>query len=266
MASLFSIPILPLIIFFLFITSTHSDSSTSLETPTPTLSSFEQESLYHILESIDSTFNWRLNYPDDLCYSGPRGVTCDYFTETNGVTSLHITELNFGYVSDYSSFPPCSSTSSFSPSLTSLTYLRKLFFYKCFTDVTTHVTLPGYFSNLSTSLEQLVFIENPALFGSLDGIISSFKNLKRLVFVGSNVTGEIPYGVGELSELEQVTLTRNEFYGKVPESLGKLKKLKVVDLSYNGFEGNVPDSFGEITELFKLDLSSNHFDGKIQMV
>ncbi|KAF5176648.1 Piriformospora indica-insensitive protein [Thalictrum thalictroides] len=259
MASLSSISV-TLFIFFLFISLSHSDSDSLLQDPQ--LSSLEQESVYRVLESINSTINWRFRFPDDICYSSPHGINCEYFTDENGNTSsVHITELNIGYVSESSPNPTCSSTATLSPSLTSLPYLRKLFFYKCFTQ--TKVFLPEFFSNLSSTLEQLVFIENPSLFGNLNGKIDNMKNLKKLVLSGTNVSGEIPDGVGELGEIEQITLTRNGFSGEIPVSLGKLKKLKVLDLSFNGFEGNVPDSIGDISELFQLDLSSNHFNGRI---
>ncbi|PIA45453.1 hypothetical protein AQUCO_01700762v1 [Aquilegia coerulea] len=258
MASLSSISS-PLFIFFLFISLSHSDSDSPIQDPQ--LSSLEQESVYQVLESINSTINWRINFPDDICYSSPHGINCEYFTDENGNTSVHITELNIGYVSESSPNPTCSSTATLSPSLTSLPYLRKLFFYKCFTQ--TKVFFPEFFSNLSSTLEELVFVENPSLFGTLNGKIDNMKNLKKLVFSGTNVSGEIPDGVGELGEIEQITLTRNEFRGKIPVSLGKLKKLKVLDLSFNKFEGNVPDSIGEIPELFHLDLSSNQFNERI---
>ncbi|KAL5711915.1 hypothetical protein ACHQM5_014139 [Ranunculus cassubicifolius] len=246
--------------FIFFISHSLCDSLPPLEYPQ--LSSLEQESVYQVLEAINSTYNWRFNYPDDLCYSSPHGILCEEFTDDQGNTTVHITELSLGYISESSPNPICSSTASLSPSLTSLPFLRKIFYYKCFTE--TEVSLPGFFSNLSPTVEEIVFIENPSLFGTLtDDKIVHLKNLRRLIFSGTNISGEIPYGVGELIHLEQITLTRNHFSGKIPASLGKLKKLKVLDLSFNGFAGNVTDSVGDITELLKLDLRSNQFNGRI---
>ncbi|XP_010264968.1 PREDICTED: piriformospora indica-insensitive protein 2-like [Nelumbo nucifera] len=225
------------------------------------LSSDEQESVYEVLEAINSAVQWRYVFPEDLCSSAPHGVVCEYFTDENGNETAHITELSFGYVSDYSSNPPCSSNSTFSPRLASFTHLRKLFFYKCFTEM--QVSLPGFLANLSSSLEELVLIENPSLVGALGGILGNFTRLKKLVLTGSNVSGEIPDEIGDLLDLEQITITRNRLNGRVPRSIRKLQKLRVLDLSYNGFEGNLPDSIGKLTELLKLDLGSNFFGGRI---
>ncbi|KAK9292766.1 hypothetical protein L1049_020746 [Liquidambar formosana] len=221
----------------------------------------EQESLYQVLESINSAIDWRTIFPDDLCDSPPHGVVCDFFPDSDGDSTPQITELSFGYVSDFSPNPPCSSNSTFSPSLSSLPYLRKLFFYKCFT--VTQVSLPGYLSKLGSSLEEFVFVENPSLVGDVSGILRNFTRLRRVVLSGTGLYGKIPYGIGDLVELEQITMTGNRLYGEVPFSIGTLKKLKVLDLSYNGFSGKIPESLGKLSGLLKLDLSANRFSGKI---
>nr|DAD36823.1 TPA_asm: hypothetical protein HUJ06_007464 [Nelumbo nucifera] len=174
-----------------------------------TLSSDEQESVYQVLEAINSDIQWRYLFPDDLCSSAPHGVVCDYFTDES------------------------------------------------------EVLLPGFLANLSSSLEELVFIENPSLAGTLNGKLGNFTRLKKLVLTGSNVSGEIPDSIGDMLELEQITITRSNLSGGVPLDIGKLKKLKILDLSYNRFQGQLPDSIGNLTELLKLDLGSNYIDGRI---
>lgn len=227
----------------------------------PVLDSAEQESVYRVLESINSEIPWRNLFPDDLCLSAPHGVVCDLFEESNGSESIHVTELSFGYVSDYSPNPPCTPNSTISTSLlSSFKHLRKLFFYKCF--FSEQVSVPDL-SVLGSSLEEVLFIENPSLVGSLEGKMGNLTSLRRLVFTGTNVSGEIPDGFGDLTSLEQITLSRNKFTGEVSGNFSKLKKLKLLDLSQNGLEGNVPDSIGGLAELLKVDLSWNKFSGKI---
>ncbi|KAF8401941.1 hypothetical protein HHK36_012892 [Tetracentron sinense] len=253
MAATYSVPLFTLFFLSIFFTNHVTSQQPSL------LSSEEQESVYQVLEAINPDYQWRSLFPDDLCNSAPHGVVCDNVADENG--NSHIIELSFGYVSDYSSNPPCHSNSTFSPRLFSFTHLRKLFFYKCFTE--TEVSLSGYLSKLGSSLEELVFIENPSLVGTLNGKLRNFTRLRRLVLTGTSVSGEIPDEISGLRELEQITVSRNRLSSGVPGNIGELKKLKVLDLSYNGLEGNLPDSIGEITELLKLDLSSNGFTGKI---
>ncbi|GMY06305.1 piriformospora indica-insensitive protein 2-like [Fagus crenata] len=230
----------------------------------PVLDPTEQDALYHVLHSINPTIPWRSLYPDDLCLSGPHGVVCDYFTDTQSQTeTLHVTHLSFGYVSDYTPNPPCSSTSTFHPLLfTSFKYLRKLFFYKCFNE--TRVSLPDDVSpSFLPTLEELVFIDNPSLVGPLSGMIRNYTNLRRVVLTGNGVYGEIPDGFGYLVNLEEITLSRNQLTGGVPLNFATLKNVKILDLSHNHFDGYVPDSLGNLTELMKLDLSFNGFFGQI---
>lgn len=236
----------------------------------PPLGVAEQEAVYRVLESINSAIPWRILFPDDMCASAPHGVVCDYFSDTSAAGSdvtAHVTELSFGYVSDYSPNPPCGSYSSFQPSLLApLLHLKKLFFYKCFTE--NKIPFPDFSPLLSSSqaspLEELVFIENPGLSGFLEGRIGNFSGLRRFILTGTSVAGEIPRGFGELINMEQLTISRNKFEGKIFANIFQnLRKLKVLDLSENGFKGSVPDSIGNLTDLLKLDLSYNEFSGRI---
>lgn len=239
--------------FFLF---------TSVVVSQPPLNSVEQESVYRVLESVNSDVPWRSLFSEDLCASPPHGVVCDYFTDQTGVSAAHITELSFGYVSDYSPNPSCSSSAVLDSSLFShFRHLTKLFFYRCFTETT--VVFPD-FSFLGSSLQELVFIENPSLVGDLGSRIGNLTRLRTLVITGTNVSASIPDELGGLLNLEQLTLSRNKFVGEVSVNFNNLKKLKVLDLSQNGFEGNVPESLGNgLKELLKLDLSVNKFSGRI---
>lgn len=249
MASFFPI----LVLLFLF---------TPISSQQLALDSVEKESVYQILSSINSDIPWRSLFPDDLCSSAPHGVVCDYFSDesTNEIVSVHITELSFGFVSDYTPNPPCTPNSTLNPLLfSSFKYLRKLFFYKCFTE--SPVSVPKIPHSFASTLEELVFIENPALVG---GIFGNFTSLRRLVLTGNGISGEIPGFVGDLVNAEEITLSRNKLSGEIRVNLlEKLKNLKILDLSGNGFVGNVPDSVGNLTQLLKLDLSSNGFTGKI---
>ncbi|KAI3968771.1 hypothetical protein MKX01_028921 [Papaver californicum] len=274
------IPHLTLLLLFI---TTFSYSETPLFTDETVLllSPNEQESAYRVLESVSSDINWRSIFPDDLCNSGPHGLVCDYFFDENGNNgSVHITELSFGYVSEYSSNPPCSFDSTFSPSLTNFSQLKKLFFYKCFTNK--EVSIPRYFSNLSSTLQELVFIENPSLFGTLNYKISTFTSLRRLVITGTKLSGTFPDEISGFLELEQITISRNKLIGEVPvilpESIGNITNLVKLDVGFNQFNGRIPESliswnqFGnhgvllflsEMKSLRELYLNGNKLGGQI---
>uniref|UniRef100_A0A7N1A128 non-specific serine/threonine protein kinase n=1 Tax=Kalanchoe fedtschenkoi TaxID=63787 RepID=A0A7N1A128_KALFE len=233
------------------------------ENPVPALDAFEQEAVYRALELVSSDVPWRVIFPDDLCVSAPHGVVCDYFLGENSTSSAHVTELSFGYVSDYNSNPPCAPNATL-PSwiFSSFPQLRKLFVFSCFVGQS-RVSFPGFPAGCGGELEELVLIDNPSLSGSLEGIVRSFVNLRKLVITGSGFHGGIPDEVGELTRLEKLTLSGNRLNGVVPRSLTNLTSLKLLDLSRNGFYGTLPESFVQLSGLLKLDLSFNQFNGRI---
>ncbi|KAK4407251.1 hypothetical protein Sango_0306100 [Sesamum angolense] len=274
----------------------------------PPLDPAEQESVYRILESVNSGIPWRSLFPDDLCSSSPHGVVCEYFSDaaetSDGPGTPHVTELSFGYVSDYSPNPPCDFNSTLDPSLlVPLSHLRKLFFYKCFTQ--TQVPFPDFSplssQNRSASLEELVFVENPGLVGSLDGKISNLRSLRRLVLTGSCVSGGIsdeailsssqfqetsskglkslefldlsynsfrnfgvPLFLAEMPSLREVYLSGNYLGGQIPEIWGNLGGIKGIGLSGVGLVGDIPKSMGvHLRNLCYLGLDNNRLEGVV---
>ncbi|XP_010433203.1 PREDICTED: piriformospora indica-insensitive protein 2-like [Camelina sativa] len=264
---------LSLLLLFLFLfTATaitsqqNEDDDDDSSSPQLALDPSEQEAVYRVLDSVNSAISWRTIFPDDLCASPPDGVVCDYlYASQHGVaTSVHVTELHLGYVSDYTQNPPCSSNSTLDPLLfTSFKHLRKLFVYKCFTGA--RVSLPDSIpEGFGSVLEELVFIENPSLVGEIGAMIGNFTKLRRLVLTGNGFYGSIPGRIGDLVSLEEVTLSRNSLSGGFPtNATSRLKNLKVLDFSHNFLNGDAPDSIGDLTELLKLDLSFNEFTGEI---
>ncbi|XP_012569751.2 uncharacterized protein, partial [Cicer arietinum] len=237
--------------------------SLSLSQDQPLLDPTEQKALYQLLNSLNPTIPWPTLFPDDLCFSAPHGVVCDYYSSSSTTQQkAHIVELNFGYVSDETPNPPCSPNATFNPLLfTSFNYLRKLFFYKCFNNTQNHKPLHNL--SLPPSLQELVFIENPSFVSPLEPFLNNLTSLKRLVLIGNGFHGELPPQIASFNNLEELTVSRNNLSGEVPASLGMLKKLKILDLSQNEFKGCVPEQVGNLTSLLKLDLSFNGFVCKI---
>ncbi|RRT52680.1 hypothetical protein B296_00044583 [Ensete ventricosum] len=234
--------------------------------PLPLLPAGEQEAAYLALESINPSIPWRSLYPDDLCLSGPHGIVCDLFPSSSSSSakadaSPHIVELNFGYLSDFSSNPACGLNATVPTSLSSFPFLRKLFFYNCFT--TASASLTWDFWNLSLAVEELVFHQNPSLAGRLSGRVGGFPRLRRLIVSGTRILGIIPPEVGNLQQLEQLVLSRNRLRGEIPGSIGRLGVLKVLDLCGNRIAGVLPAEIGRMTALVKLDLGSNRITGRV---
>ena len=99
-------------------------------------------------------------------------------------------------------------------------------------------------------LEDLRLPDNP-LNQALPASIQKLKNLRRIEFWNSNLTGAIPAELGNLEKLEYLILEKNpELTGPIPASLGNLREAKWINLSGCDLTGNVP---AEITRLDKLE-------------
>ncbi|XP_022155606.1 piriformospora indica-insensitive protein 2 [Momordica charantia] len=242
-----------------------------ISTQLPLLSPLERDSVFQVLHSINSAVPWRTLFPGDLCSSPPHGLVCDYFFDSPNTTltltdpdAAHVVQMSFGFLSDYSGNPPCSSSSTINPLLfSSFKYLRKLFFYKCFTGPRA-VSFSGDTSPaFASTLEELVFVDNPSLVAPLRTLFANFTNLKRAIVTGNGVYGQIPERISDSGRIEEITLSRNRLSGHIPASLSKLKNLKILDLSRNFLDGYAPESIGNLSELLKLDISCNRISGRI---
>ncbi|KAG9456751.1 hypothetical protein H6P81_001259 [Aristolochia fimbriata] len=226
----------------------------------PLLDKAEQKAVYDILTAANPDVDWSYAFSIDLCTAGPHGIVCEIDEEDP--SKAHVVELNLGYVSDYSNNPPCSPTNaSFSPALTRLPYLSKLFVYRCFVAAPTF--LPGYLWSLGPQLQELVLQSNPGLSGSLPQDFGTILGLRRLIIAGTSISGEIPAAVGKLKSLQQLDLSGNALKGTIPSTIGELKELVVLDLSQNALLGSIPAELSPLPKLTKLDLSRNNLSGGI---
>ena len=76
-------------------------------------------------------------------------------------------------------------------------------------------------------------------------------------FSGNGLTGTIPETLGNLSNLESLSLASNGLTGTIPEALGQLNNLKSLDLASNGLTGTIPEALGQLNNLELLNLSQN---------
>ncbi|XP_058765433.1 piriformospora indica-insensitive protein 2-like [Vicia villosa] len=232
-------------IFILFILSSQNK---------PPIDPLEQNALYHLLSSLNPTIPWTALFPDDLCVTAPRFVVCESHRQQNQTTKSHIVQLTF---------PPCSPNATLDPSLfTPFPYLRKISFSNCFNNMHKPIhllSLPSF----PSSIQELVFIDNPSLVSPLEPFLRNLTSLKKLILVGNGFYGELPLQMSVFHNLEQLNLSRNNLSGEVPASIGMLEKLEILDLSHNDFQGCVPEQVGNLVNLLKLNLSHDEFGCKI---
>ncbi|XP_068652844.1 piriformospora indica-insensitive protein 2-like [Aristolochia californica] len=248
------------LLLFCFVCSSGAALDDYLPAQQPLLDQAEQKAVYDILTAVNPDVDWSYAFSTDLCTAGPHGIICEIDAEDP--SKAHVVELNLGYVSDYSNNPPCSPTNaSFSPALTRLPYLSKLFVYRCFVSAST--SLPDYLWSLGPQLQELVLQSNPALSGSLPPDFGTILGLRRLIIAGTSISGEIPAAIGKLRSLQQLDFSGNTLKGTVPSAIGELKELVVLDLSQNALVGSIPGELGPLLKLTKLDLSCNYLSGEI---
>ena len=84
-----------------------------------------------------------------------------------------------------------------------------------------------------------------------------------LRLVANELSGEIPAELGNLTNLQVLSLSINTLSGEIPAELGNLTNLQVLSLSANTLSGEIPAELGNLTNLEGLDLLQNTLSGEI---
>lgn len=75
---------------------------------------------------------------------------------------------------------------------------------------------------------------------------------------GNRLAGPIPPELGELANLETLSLDSNELSGSIPPELGKLANLTTLSLSRNRLTGTLPPELGNLIRLENLNLAVSY--------
>ncbi|WP_405399643.1 T9SS type B sorting domain-containing protein [Maribacter sp. Asnod2-G09] len=79
----------------------------------------------------------------------------------------------------------------------------------------------------------------------------------------NNLTGELPYEIGDLAYLQVLDVGIQNLSGQIPDRLTELTELRYLRLKANQFTGPIPDTIDNLTELVFLDFENNEFNGEI---
>ncbi|KAL4311356.1 hypothetical protein GQ457_01G004960 [Hibiscus cannabinus] len=94
--------------------------------------------------------------------------------------------------------------------------------------------------------------------------IGNLKNLEYLSLGHNNLVGPIPPAIFNTSTLQVISLVLNQLSGSLPLNLGLwLPNLEQLLLGSNQFVGSFPKSISNASKLTVLDLSYNYFSGSI---
>ncbi|KAL2641990.1 hypothetical protein R1flu_009577 [Riccia fluitans] len=83
------------------------------------------------------------------------------------------------------------------------------------------------------------------------------------LYIGNGLSGIIPPGLGNLTRLKSLNVSRNELTGVIPATLGQMKALETLDLSNNYLIGSIPQGLLSLDSLGVLNLSRNNLSGLI---
>lgn len=84
-----------------------------------------------------------------------------------------------------------------------------------------------------------------------------------LRFPGMGLSGQLPAAIGNLTELQTLSLRFNALSGPLPPDFAKLSNLRNLYLQGNNFSGEIPGFLFTLGNLIRLNLASNNFSGTI---
>ncbi|XP_028800499.1 probable inactive receptor kinase At1g48480 isoform X1 [Neltuma alba] len=80
---------------------------------------------------------------------------------------------------------------------------------------------------------------------------------------GMGLSGRLPLGIGNLTELQTLSLRYNALSGPIPNDFANLVNLRNLYLQANFFSGEIPDFLYGMRNLVRLSLAKNNFSGEI---
>ncbi|KAL4597956.1 hypothetical protein ACB092_11G025800 [Castanea dentata] len=137
--------------------------------------------------------------------------------------------------------------------------------------------LPSSIGNLSTQLIELYLggnkisgTFNVALQNLINLIVlGNFSQMQVLSFSRNKLLGKIPSSIGNLTQLVVLFLFQNNLEESIPPSIGTCQSFQIfslsllLNLSHNSFSGKLPVEVDGLKNIDSLDVSKNNFFGEI---
>ncbi len=95
------------------------------------------------------------------------------------------------------------------------------------------------------------------LIGSIPTELGNLTNLEWLSLDDNALSGSIPTELGNLTNLTELWLNKNQLSGSIPTELGNLTNLTGLWLDKNQLSGSIPTELGNLTNLTELWLNDN---------
>ncbi|KAH7575490.1 hypothetical protein JRO89_XS02G0122800 [Xanthoceras sorbifolium] len=114
-----------------------------------------------------------------------------------------------------------------------------------------------------TKLGFLSLGDNPFDSSPFPEEVLKLDKLYWLYLTNCSITGQIPGGIQNLTQLQNLELSDNQLSGEIPTEIVKLKKLWQLELYNNSLTGKLPAGFGNLTSLVNFDASQNRLEGDL---
>ena len=101
------------------------------------------------------------------------------------------------------------------------------------------------------------------LSGAIPVELGNLSNLQFLSISNRRLRGEIPAELGNLANLQSLILGSRSLIGGIPAELGNLSNLQYLSLSGTRLSGEIPAELGNLANLQSLDLSGTQLSGEI---
>lgn len=98
---------------------------------------------------------------------------------------------------------------------------------------------------------------------SWDGVTCQNNRVMSLRFPGRGLTGQLPLGMGNLTQLAIISLRVNALTGPIPPDWASLASLRYLYLQENHFSGGIPEFMYAMQSLERVNLADNSFSGEI---
>lgn len=112
---------------------------------------------------------------------------------------------------------------------------------------------------------QLYWIDltNNNLTGIIPPDLGNLDQLENLTLMYNSLTGVIPREIGNMTNLQVLALNRNSLSGTIPVELSNLSRLTQLALDHNNLSGSIPAQLGLLSNLRSIDLNNNQLAGSI---
>lgn len=123
-------------------------------------------------------------------------------------------------------------------------------------------TLQGEFPSQIDGCQKLTHLSMPGILtGTIPESIGNLVQLQELSIYNGTLSGSIPLTISQLTKLKTINISKNQLSGPIPDAFYNLVDVETLDLSENNLSGNLPISLEKMTQLKELRLNKNNLSG-----